>query len=94
VLGANSQAFKQGDVSAANISQDEQANDMQALLATFAGTSWWAGVFWSADMPLDRSLQPHWDVGTNWAGQTLATSKLGGKFLAQYYTNNPLPCAC
>ena len=94
VLGSNSQAFKQGDVSAANISQEEQANDMQALLATFAGTSWWAGVFWSADMPLDRSLQPHWDVGRNWAGQTLPTSKQSGKFLAQYYTDNPLPCSC
>jgi hypothetical protein len=69
----------------------EQLNDMEALLGTFAGQAWWAGVFWSADYPIvPRSSQPHWNESSNWAGDTLATSKDAGQWLATQYKNNPL----
>jgi hypothetical protein len=64
---------------------------MQALLGTFEGQSWWAGVFWSADSPIaPRSKQPFWNVSSNWAGDTLNTSKSAGMWLASHYQNNPL----
>jgi hypothetical protein len=69
----------------------EQLVDMQALLSTFEGQAWWAGVFWSADYPIaPRSSQPNWDISSNWAGDTYATSKPAGQFLATHYRNNPL----
>jgi hypothetical protein len=74
-----------------NKDEYEQLFDMQALLETFETQPWWAGVFWSADFPIaPRSSQPHWSVSTNWAGDTLATSKLAGQWLAMHYKNNPL----
>lgn len=73
--------------------QEEQYSDMQALLKTFADASWWAGVFWDGDQPIaPRSTQPFWNVSGNWAGDTRATSKKAGKWLADYYHDNPLPC--
>lgn len=75
--------------------QEEQSTDMQALIKTFGDASWWAGVFWDGDQPIaPRSTQPIWKVSSNWAGDTLATSKLAGKWLASYYHNNPLECQC
>ncbi len=72
--------------------QVEQLHDMEALLETFEGQPWWAGVFWSADLPVyPRSSQPNWNLSSNWAGDTLATSKLAGQWLAAHYQNNPLP---
>ncbi|HEX9037044.1 MAG TPA: hypothetical protein VF808_08660 [Ktedonobacterales bacterium] len=74
-----------------NHDQPEQLADMQALLETFNGQSWWAGVFWNGDAPLTpRSQQPDWATSPNWAGDTLATSKLAGQWLATYYKPNPL----
>jgi hypothetical protein len=73
----------------------EQLNDMQALLMTFTGSPFWAGVFWYADEPISpRHSQPNWDTGTNWAGDTLNDSKDAGKWLATYYHNNPIRCSC
>jgi hypothetical protein len=70
---------------------NEQLFDMEALLGTFEGQSWWAGVFWSADLPVvPRSSQPNWNVSSNWAGNSLKTSKLAGQWLAGHYQNNPL----
>jgi hypothetical protein len=70
----------------------EQLNDMQALIFTFRGTSWWAGVFWSADEPVSpRDKQPNWQVGSSWAGDTPATSKKAGQWLATYYQQSPPP---
>ncbi|HEX9068164.1 MAG TPA: hypothetical protein VF807_05300, partial [Ktedonobacterales bacterium] len=75
--------------------QDEQLNDMQALTHTFdQQASWWDGVFWSGEMPAPHNSQPHWDISMNWAGDTLATSKAAGQWLAAYYRPSPLPCAC
>ncbi len=75
--------------------QEEQSSDMQALLKTFADASWWAGVFWDGDQPIaPRSSQLFWSKNSNWAGDTLDTSKLAGKWLASYYHNNPLECPC
>jgi hypothetical protein len=71
--------------------ENEQLFDVQALLGTFETQSWWSGVFWSADYPIaPRSSQPHWNVSSNWAGDTLATSKPAGQWLAMHYKNNPL----
>lgn len=73
----------------------EQLSDMQALLESFNGQPWWAGVFWNGDEPIaPRSKQPGWLTSSNWAGDTLATSKLAGQWLATYYKPNPLPCSC
>lgn len=72
--------------------QQEQYDDMQALLQTFSDASWWAGVFWDGDQPVERSKQAHWDVSSNWAGDTPAKSKRAGQWLAGYYHDNPLPC--
>jgi hypothetical protein len=70
----------------------EQLNDMQALLFTFRGTSWWAGVFWSADEPMTpREQQPNWQVNSSWAGNTPATSKRAGQWLSTYYQQSPPP---
>ena len=68
-----------------NYDPTEQLFDMQALLQTFEGQTWWDGVFWSADLPIaPRSAQPNFDVSSNWAG------KAAGQWLATYYKNNPL----
>ena len=74
-----------------NQDQVEQLNDMQALLGTFEGQSWWEGVFWYADYPVvPRSSQSNWSTSSNWAGNNLATSKSAGQWLAGHYKNNPL----
>lgn len=71
--------------------QGEQQSDMQGLVQAFTGQNWWAGVFWSADEPLaPHSAQPGWDTSSNWAGDTLAKSKLAGQWLAEYYHPSPL----
>ncbi len=73
----------------------EQLNDMQALLQTFNGLPWWSGVFWNGDEPMaPRTSQPSWASDSNWAGDTLQTSKPAGQWLATFYQNNPLPCGC
>ena len=92
--GANSAAFTTGNVSA--VEDDfEQLNDMQALLTTFTGTAWWAGVFWTGDEPVaPRTKQPNWNISTNWAGDNLANSKASGKWLATFYQNAPIACSC
>ncbi len=73
----------------------EQLNDMQALLFTFRGTSWWAGVFWSADAPAaPRESQPNWQYSSLWAGNTVASSKKAGQWLATYYQPTAAPCDC
>ncbi len=73
----------------------EQLNDMQALLETFNGLPWWDGVFWNGDQPLSpRTHQASWASNSNWAGDTLQTSKPAGQWLATFYQNNPLPCNC
>ena len=71
--------------------QNEQLNDMQALFQTFAAAPFWQGAFWYADQPVSpRSKQSNWDSSTYWGGDTLATSKLAGQWLADYYQPNPL----
>jgi hypothetical protein len=73
----------------------EQLYDMQALLDTFSGQTWWAGVFWNGDEPISpRSGQQNWATSSNWAGDTLASSKDAGKWLATYYKSNPIKCSC
>lgn len=73
----------------------EQLNDMQALLATFNGLPWWLGVFWNGDEPIaPRYKQQSWASDSNWAGDTLQTSKPAGQWLATFYQRNPLPCDC
>jgi hypothetical protein len=73
----------------------EQLNDMQALIFTFKDSSWWTGVFWSEDRPVaSREKQPNWNLSTMWAGDKLATSKLAGKWLASFYHDAPMQCAC
>ena len=87
--GANSAA----GISDPSPSEDEQLNDMQALLLTFTGQSWWAGVFWNGDAPVaPRESQQFWNVSTAWAGNNLSSSKSAGKWLASYYKASPLPC--
>jgi hypothetical protein len=78
-----------------NVDQPEQLDDMQALLETFDGQAWWAGVFWNGDEPVaPRSQQPGWATSSNWAGDTLATSKQAGQWLASYYKPAPITCSC
>lgn len=78
-----------------NRDDEEQLADMQALIETFSGLSWWAGVFWNGDMPIaPRSAQPGWSSSSNWAGDNLATSKLAGQWLATYYKPHPIKCSC
>lgn len=73
----------------------EQLNDMQALLDTFNGLPWWQGVFWNGEQPLTPHYsQANWASNSNWAGDTLATSKPAGQWLATFYQKNPLPCDC
>ncbi len=97
-LGSNN---KPGQTGATSYDQDEQLNDMQALLTTFEGTLWWAGVIWFADQPLyPRSQQSNWMFGTQWAGDHLGGSKPGdqkesGTYLAgHYHSGVPIPCLC
>lgn len=72
--------------------QQEQVNDMQALLQTFGGAGWWDGVFWNGDEPVaPRATQSNWATDSNWAGDTLATSKSAGQFLNTYWSASPLP---
>ncbi len=69
----------------------EQLNDMQALLGNFTGLPWWDGVFWNGDEPLTpHTNQQSWASNSNWAGDSLATSKPAGQWLATYYKDNPL----
>ncbi|SRR5579875_22105 len=73
----------------------EQLNDMQALLQTFNGAPWWEGVFWNGDEPqTPRTAQSSWTTNSNWAGDTLATSKLAGQYLNKFYQPAPLQCSC
>ncbi|HLY32072.1 MAG TPA: hypothetical protein VKQ36_13660, partial [Ktedonobacterales bacterium] len=73
----------------------EQLSDMQALLQTFNGASWWEGVFWNGDEPQSpRSTQSNWPTNSNWAGDTLATSKPAGQYLNTFYQSSPLQCSC
>ncbi len=80
--------------------QDEQLADMQAMLKTFTGTSWWAGTIWSYDQPLvPRSSQDLWAYGTQWAGDQLGGSKdtdakKAGTWLATFYHTQTAPCLC
>jgi hypothetical protein len=89
-----------GQTAASVYDQNEQLDDMQALLQTFAGAPWWAGVIWSYDQPLTpRSAQADWRYGTQWAGDNLGGSldtdvKAGGAWLASYYGNVGVPCLC
>lgn len=93
--GANSGPPIPSSANLANKDQPEQLADMQALLETFNGQGWWAGVFWDGDEPVaPRNSQPQWATSTNWAGDTLATSKLSGQWLATYYKVAPIDCAC
>lgn len=83
---------------------NEQLDDMQALVQTFAGTPWWLGVFWSTDAPLaPRSAQFNWEEGTQWAGDNLQPydaannphgSKPAGIWLAQNTHKTGVPCLC
>lgn len=76
---------------AGKVDDQEQLNDMQALMQTFSGAPWWAGVFWYADSPVSpRTSQPGWATNTNWAGDTLSNSKLAGQWLAHYYHTDPI----
>ncbi|HEU0026936.1 MAG TPA: hypothetical protein VFQ25_07450 [Ktedonobacterales bacterium] len=78
-----------------NADNGEQLADMQALLETFNGQPWWAGVFWNGDAPISpRSKQPNWSASSNWAGDTLDSSKPAGQWLATYYKSNPITCSC
>lgn len=88
-------AASTAEISGTDRSDSEQLYDMQALMATFSVAPWWAGVFWVGDEPvIPRSAQPFWQTSSNWAGDTLATSKDAGKWLNQYYQDRPLPCSC
>lgn len=89
LAGSNNPA---NDLTGAAVSQDEQLNDMQALLMTFKGTPWFAGVFWNGDIPFTpREQQPNWASDSAWAGNTLDTSKEAGKWLASYWQDSPAP---
>jgi hypothetical protein len=99
--GAN---ISPGRTAPAQYDPSEQLNDMQALIQTFSGNSWWAGVIWTSDAPLaPRSSQVNWEEGTQWAGDNLqpydATSnphgtKAAGIWLAQATHKVPVPCLC
>ncbi len=72
--------------------QQEQLNDMQALLQTFEGVNWWDGVFWNGDEPFTpRVSQNNWATDSNWAGDTLATSKSAGQYLHTYWSYTAIP---
>lgn len=74
---------------------NEQYNDYAALVKTFSGAPFWAGVFWYADQPVSsREKQQYWSTSAAWAGDSLKTSKPAGQFLAEFYKPNPLPCDC
>lgn len=91
VLGAAS-AASLGNSSA---DDDTQLNATQALISTFSEQTWWAGVFWYADYPFaPREQQLHWNVSSNWAGNSLATSKKAGQWLATVYKPMPIQCSC
>jgi hypothetical protein len=93
--GANSGPPMGASPNLANADTTEQLEDMQGLLETFAGQPWWAGVFWNGDQPVaPRTSQQGWRTSSNWAGDTLATSKPAGQWLATYYKSNPLSCSC
>lgn len=80
------------DLTGAAISQDEQLNDMEALVMTFKGTPWFAGVFWNGDIPFTpREQQPNWSSNSSWAGNSLGSSKESGKWLASYWQTIPAP---
>jgi hypothetical protein len=94
-LGSNGNPAHTGGSSQATADDNEQLNDMQALYSIFSQEEWWAGVFWYADYPISpRISQSNWDTSSNWAGDSLATSKPAGKWLAEVYTRSPLPCNC
>jgi len=87
----------QGSISGQKTPVDgvEQLNDMQALLETFNGLPWWEGVFWNGDEPIaPRYNQQSWASNSNWAGDTLQSSKPAGQWLATFYQSNPLSCGC
>lgn len=89
--GANSAPPIPPNANTANRDDEEQLVDMQALLETFAGQPWWAGAFWNGDQPISpRDSQSGWSTSPNWAGDTLASSKLAGQWLATYYKANPI----
>ena len=89
LAGANNTT---ADLTGAAISQDEQLNDMEALLMAFKGTPWFAGIFWNGDIPFSpREQQPNWSSNSAWAGNTLATSKESGKWLSSYWQDVPTP---
>lgn len=93
--GANSGPPIPSSANLANHDQPEQLADMQALLETFTGEAWWAGAFWNGDEPIaPRNSQPGWASNSNWAGDTLATSKQSGQWLATYYKSAPITCSC
>lgn len=93
--GANSAPPIPSGANLANQDTAEQLTDMQALLETFNVLPWWAGVFWNGDEPVaPRSAQPNWSASSNWAGDTLATSKPAGQWLATYYKPIPISCSC
>lgn len=82
---------------------NEQLTDMQALVETFSGTPWWAGVIWYYDEPVaPRSSETdpvQWQFGPQWAGDNLngsksTDSKLAGVWLSQYYHPASVPCLC
>lgn len=90
---ASASAANTGNPSGDSPDQQEQFNDMQALVMTFSDATWWAGVFWDGDQPVaPRSSVKFWDVNSNWAGDNLTSSKKAGQWLASYYHDNPLPC--
>jgi hypothetical protein len=92
VAGSNSH---DGPSDGSTPNNDEQLNDMQALLQTFTPLPWWAGAFWSADEPIvPRESQPNWKVSSTWAGNTLQSSKPAGQWLAGYYQPEPMACNC
>lgn len=93
--GANASPPIPSGADTSNEDDPEQLNDMQSLLFTFSSQSWWAGVFWNGDEPIaPRTGQQNWAISSNWAGDTLASSKQAGKWLATYYRSNPIKCSC
>ncbi len=94
ISGSNGAPAEVPISSSSNEDDSEQAQDMEALLATFNGTPWWQGVFWYDDQPMPYANQPNWHYSTAWANSTPQTSKLGGQFLSGYYHNAPLACQC
>lgn len=99
--GAN---ISPGQRDPAQYDPNEQLDDMQALVQTFTGNPWFAGVFWSSDEPLaPRSSQFNWEEGTQWAGDNMQPydaannphgTKPAGIWLAQNTKKVPVPCLC